>query len=659
MRSDRPAFRSDIEGLRGIAILLVVAFHATVPGLAGGFVGVDVFFVISGFLITGLLAREAELTGEIDLPAFYARRARRLLPALLVVLLATIAAALWIYAPIDQPRIASDARAVALHYGNVLFARSAVNYHAASGNPFLHTWSLAVEEQFYLIWPVLFMLIARAYDGKGSIRKQMVIGVAVAGLISFLLSIWVTRIAQPWAFFGMPTRIWEFALGGLAALALGRTERPIAIPGVWLQLAGLIAIGLGTISFSAITPYPGMAALLPALGTVALLLGGHDAPDSVISRTLGARWLQWFGRMSYAWYLWHWPLVGIGAVIDWKIGVAGRLAWSAGALVLAVVTHRFVEEPARKGTLSRARPELLTGFAFVASIVAALLAHGALVVARHRVASPIQRSFAAARNDNMAHDCWGSMLTDATAPCVFGDVRSRTVVALLGDSHAEHWLPAMEKIGRERHWRILAMVKPGCPVSDMPELMNARLKRVYTECTRWRRAMLRRLVRIRPAAVILSSYDHYMPVDGEGSDWQVTPENWRAGLRRTYRLLSSAGINTLVIRDVPVAGFDAPSCLSRRASRAPFQLRPCEYNRADGIHPRAIAAQNDAARGLKRIAFVDMTDRVCPTMRCSVVQRGIIVFRDDDHLTATFSRAEAPALGERLVAALGRLPRSR
>src|ERR1700761_1806001 len=156
MDSDRSGFRRDIEGLRGIAILLVIAFHAGVSSFAGGFVGVDVFFVLSGYLITGLLAREALTTGDVDLATFYARRARRLLPAFFVVLLATLAIALWLYAPIDVPAIASDGRAVALHYGNVRFAAQAVNYHAASANPFLHTWSLAVEEQFYFVWPFLF-----------------------------------------------------------------------------------------------------------------------------------------------------------------------------------------------------------------------------------------------------------------------------------------------------------------------------------------------------------------------------------------------------------------------------------------------------------------------------------------------------------------------
>jgi hypothetical protein len=358
--------------------------------------------------------------------------------------------------------------------------------------------------------------------------------------------------------------------------------------------------------------------------------------------------------MSYTWYLWHWPIVGVGAVINWEIGVGGRLAWSGVALILAVLTHRFIETPWREGNRFQRSPQVVTGVAFAASVVAALLAHGAMVMAERRASSPVQRQFAAARNDGMAHDCWGSLLENATAPCVFGDTTSRTSVVLMGDSHAEHWLPAVDRIGRERRWKIIAMVKPACPVADIPELVSARLKRGYVECTQWRRMMLRRIVSLHPTMVILSSWDHYMPPDGNGSEWKVTPASWRGGLRRTYGLLSSAGINTVVIRGTPRPGFDVPACLSRAASSAPFKRR-CEYGRAESLHPVAIAAQNDAARGLDHIAFVNVNDRVCSSPRCSVVQRGSIVFRDDGHLTAAYSLAEAQVLGARIETAMARL----
>lgn len=255
----------------------------------------------------------------------------------------------------------------------------------------------------------------------------------------------------------------------------------------------------------------------------------------------------------------------------------------------------------------------------------------------------------------MEHDCWGSLLENAAAPCVFGDKTARTTVVLMGDSHAEHWLPAVDRIGRQQGWRVVAMVKPACPMADTPELVNWRLKRQYTECTQWRRSMLRRIVAMHPQMVILSSYDHYVVRDGEPSEVRVNPAEWRDGLRRTYGLLSSAGINTVVIRGTPSPGFDVPACLSRRASGAPFSAKPCEYDRQRSLVPPAIAAQNDAARGLEHIGFVDVNDRFCSGQRCAVVQRGDVVFRDDGHLTTAFSLATAPVLRARIASAMAEL----
>jgi peptidoglycan/LPS O-acetylase OafA/YrhL len=661
MLPERGSFRTDIEGLRGVAILLVVAFHAGVSWLGGGYVGVDVFFVLSGYLITGLLAREVVDTGGIDFPAFYARRARRLLPALIVVLLATLVITMVMYAPIDRAAIASDARAVALHYGNIVFATGAVDYHATSENPLLHTWSLAVEEQFYIVWPLLFAFIGRVWgrESEDATRNRLLLAIAITGVASLVASIWMTRVAQPWAFFGMPARIWEFAAGGVVALATINDSPKAERVGSTMQVAGLIAIGAAVLLLHEATPYPGVAAVLPVAGTAALLVGGRRAPESRIGRALGAAPLRFFGRVSYSWYLWHWPLVGVGAVIDWEIGVAGRLAWSLVALGLAVLTVRVVEEPARRGELFTSTPNRVNLAALAASVAIAAIAYGATVAAVRGASTSVQRPYAAARDDAMAHDCWGSLLENATAPCEFGDLRARSTVVLLGDSHAEHWLPAMDRLARSRGWMVVAMIKPACPVADVPELVSTRLKRFYSECTAWRRAMLRRIVAMRPTAVVLSSYDHYVARDGSGPEWKITATQWQAGLRRTYGTLGRAGINTVVIRGTPRPGFDVPSCLSRRASGAPFSGKPCEYAFDRSLVPGAVRAQNDAARGVPTLAFVDMNDRVCGSAVCPVTRGGIVVFRDDGHLTASFSRWEAPVLGTRIDAALSRLRRIR
>jgi len=654
MSGERPSFRPDIEGLRGVAILLVVLFHARVPAFAGGFVGVDVFFVLSGYFITALLVRERETTADVMLNAFYGRRALRLLPALLLVLLATLAIVFTLYAPIDRPLVAGTARAVALHAGNVEFARGALNYFGSSDNPLLHTWSLAVEEQFYFVWPLLLVVLVpillRDDAEPGALRRTAVKLVAAVGLASLAASLVLTTRAQPWAFYGMPTRIWEFAIGGLLSLVV--VDRIDASPraATLLQSLGLAAIAVAVATYDRATPYPGAAALLPVLGACALLVGGAHASETAISRVLGTAPLRSLGRLSYAWYLWHWPLVGLGEVLNPAIGAAGRLVWSAVALALAWLTYRLVEQPARNGALSRLPDRWIAPAALVASFAVALLAHLSMHGAERSIAASGQRVFAAARGDRMTHACWANTVEEARTPCALGDASASTVIALLGDSHAEHWLGGLDRAGREHGWRIDAMVKGGCPVADMTELGSERFARYYRQCARYREAMLQRILTMRPAAVVLSSWDHYIPPDGKAEDWQVSPAMWERGLRRTYARLAAAGIHTIVLRDVPRTGFDVPACLSRQAARLPF-TRDCTYGRATSVSRIAIAAQDRAARGLP-VVLLDMNDQICDTPQCGVVRNGAIVFTDDNHLTASFSRSIASVLGQRIAVAM-------
>jgi hypothetical protein len=472
-------------------------------------------------------------------------------------------------------------------------------------------------------------------------------------LASLGASLVVTHTSQPWAFFGMPTRIWEFALGGLVSLVLVARPDADARAASLLQVLGLAAIGVAVATYDRVTPYPGVAALLPALGACALLVGGARAPEGAVTRALGAAPLRWLGRVSYAWYLWHWPLVGLAEVLNPAIGATGRVAWSALALVPAWLTYRLVERPARDGALARVPHRWVAPAALVVSVAAALLAHAAMRGAARHVATTDQRSFAAARVDRMAHRCWASTVEEARLPCVLGDSTAATTIALLGDSHAEHWLGGLDRAGREGGWRLDVMVKGGCPVADLSEVEGSRAARHYRECIRYREAMLRRIVAMRPAAVVLSSWDHYVARDGTADDWRVSATTWERGLRRTYQRLSAAGIRTIVLRDVPHTGFDVPECLSRRAAALPF-ARECTYERADAFVLRAVAAQDAAARGLP-VRVVDLNDQVCDAPRCAAVRQGVIVFTDDNHLTASFSRSVAPVLGARLDAALGQL----
>jgi peptidoglycan/LPS O-acetylase OafA/YrhL len=384
-RSDAgSSFRPDLEGLRGLAILLVLMFHAGLPGTSGGFIGVDVFFVLSGFLITGLLIRERESTGRVDLRAFYARRARRILPAALVVLAGILAASWVMLPPLDLGRTAADVAAAALSLGNIRFATQATDYFASdvAPSPVLHYWSLGVEEQFYLVWPALLILATAG----GRIRLRAFGTLAVVGIASFAASLFLTDAQPAWAFYSLPTRAWELALGGVLAVAVprlvGLPDRLVAPLG-WL---GLAAIVLGLVSIDPSAPYPGLAALLPTLGAAAIVVAG-SRPGSV-GLILERSPMRWLGRISYSLYLVHWPILVLPAAslaVDQTLPLSTRIGLALLAVAVGAACQRFVEVPFHRGRRARLPSGRTLALAGSAVAVTVVLAAGVAVAAVGRL----------------------------------------------------------------------------------------------------------------------------------------------------------------------------------------------------------------------------------------------------------------------------------
>jgi peptidoglycan/LPS O-acetylase OafA/YrhL len=428
-------FRPDIEGLRALAVGLVIASHAGLPFLRGGFVGVDVFFVLSGYLITSLLMQEISSSGTVNFARFYARRARRLLPAAITMVLVVCGAESIIMSPVAQFKTLKAALATVLYSSNFYFAHLQQQYfyqHSAATNPLLHTWSLAVEEQFYLIWPVLLLLLVRTIK---SVRGRS-IALAAISLASFVLCVWLTATNSILAFFATPVRVWEFGAGGLLAFMpeswlVGRQR-------LWSWLGG---IGILTLMASGewihALMFPGYVAAIPVVGTLLLLMAGVRAPESPAIRLLRARPAQAMGRLSYSLYLWHWPVLVIGQQLVANNSVPFRLGWIALAGLMAAVTYVAIERPIRLQPSLIARSSLTLGLAVLSAILC-VGAMGARLAILHR--SEQFRKY-----DRVVQDIPGVYRKGCTpdrpdphpAMCFFGELNQpQSTVVLFGDSHA-------------------------------------------------------------------------------------------------------------------------------------------------------------------------------------------------------------------------------
>jgi len=372
---DRP-FRPDIEGLRAVAILLVVLFHVGILQMRGGFVGVDVFFVVSGFVITGVLLRERSGAGHTSFLLFYARRARRILPAALLVIVVTLIAADLFVGTTDARLFASDGRWTALFLGNVHFSHAYPNLLVTRpASPLQQYWSLAVEEQFYLVYPAFFVVLL-ALPGMWSQRKRLVVGLSAVIVVSFLASVATTKVGQLSAYDSPFTRAWELALGALVAVGaakLAKLPRAVAAAMTWV---GFAAIAVSAVAFTIRTNYPGAAAALPVLGASLVIAGGTAAPRAGVEMLLRLFPFRWVGRWSYSWYLWHWPLLVLVAEHEHttvnRNSIAENLFLVTIALGLAAGTYIVVENPIRHSSMLARNPrETLIGAALIiASCVA-------------------------------------------------------------------------------------------------------------------------------------------------------------------------------------------------------------------------------------------------------------------------------------------------
>lgn len=652
-RDYRLGYRGDVEGLRAVAILLVVACHAKITWLAGGFVGVDVFYVLSGYLITGLLVQEIHTTGTFQFANFYARRLRRLLPALLLMLGVVCVLGRLLLAADGQDQQALAATSAALWLSNFHFAFANMDYFApgAETNLFLHTWSLGVEEQFYLVWPLLVVLAMGAWAGAkaqpGTTRLKHAFGVVF--VLALALSLYWTWHAPRLAFYMMPSRAWQFALGALVFVIMGTPKYQTGtwrLGPVWSVIAGwsgLAMILAAALLIDGSVPYPGYWALLPTLGTALVLVAGTGhAGWREANGWLRAKPMQALGRVSYSWYLWHWPVLLLGAELMNARSGWNRLSLVLLSLLIAAVSYWFFETPIRRNRKLIAKPGMAVFVGLAIMILSGSLALRWQSAAQARVKEPAQMRFAAAHFDapviySIGCDDWYH--SARVHICSFGDPHAKHTAIAIGDSVGLQWFPAYARVFDKPDWRLLVLTKSSCPMVDAP-FFYRRISRKYTVCGEWRQAALKKVAALNPDIVVLGSTFTY----------PYTQRQWIDGTRDVLRALEGHAREIYIVRATPVLPFDGPSCLAPRS-----WLYRTLSGRAKCTSPAHAAQFDDAWRWLRvavqpfqNVHLIDMNDDVCPHEICHAEIDGKIIYRDGMHMTASFASSLAPAVGKAL-----------
>lgn len=663
------SFRPDIEGLRALSITLVVAYHYCGTWLPGGYIGVDVFFVISGYLITHSLV-DLQGTGQTlrqSLFTFWARRARRLLPnALLLLLAVSLVGALWL-SDVALSRLGNDVKWAAAYSINWLYVLRAVDYlrwGESDASVLLNYWSLAVEEQFYLLWPLLLLTVWRRTPG-GCERALRGAALLAAGLaaVSLGYALWLSQSRLTPAFFSSPARAWELLTG--AALALqsrraGGWPRVLRAGAAW---AGLAAVMAAAVLMAPDSQHPGWITLLPVLGSVLLLgsLGNLDSDGALPLREwLGSAPLRALGARSYSIYLWHWPVLVLGTAWLPRGAAWGPALLLGVSLLLAELAFRAVESPARwrwGGGLPAGRVLLLalTGSTLVA--LAGLALHeiaersarsGALSTLSRGVAGlPPLRQLQADLPVVYANGCHLGVPQQAPAEgCRLSGTADVPAVLLFGDSHAAQWVPALQPVAAAHGQALLVWTKSGCPSADITVWIAA-AGGIYRECDAWREAVFGRLAALRPALVVVSNLidDDTVVVDrasGQKLRGAAASVAFEAGLVRTLRRLHDAGVPVVLMRDNPRPRKDVLDCLYASADPA-----LCARKRSDALPGDALDLR--AARAAA-VPVWDLGESICGPQSCPVVTstgsppRVHVVYRDDNHLSASFAGTLAPAL---------------
>lgn len=649
--------RLDIQGLRAVAVLLVLLYHANLPFLTGGFIGVDVFFVISGFLITSHITQSLA-NGSFKFSTFYARRVRRILPASFAVLIVSLIVAWFVLPPLDLARVSKDALWTALYVPNLLFAFEEQDYlSSAAPSIFQHYWSLGIEEQFYLLWPMLLWAVYTL--SRKNIRAVLWTAGAVV-VASFIASVSVTEVNQPWAFFLLPTRAWELGIGGLISfLPLHRRESIPLLTRNLVAGGALLVLAWAALSLDSNTPYPSYWAAVPVLATAAIIAVGPFTGS--IARILQNRVMAWIGLISYSLYLVHWPMLIIPeAATSWMrpLELWQSLLIAALAVPVAWLSYRFVETPLRRARTAGRRA---TWIPLSAAILSAALVTGASFVGMRTVSTldltvdreapqmvlttdPVSAPFVGSNLSVRLQDARSETaipsgpgcdlgLSSRHAPpsCTYGSNPNAATVALVGDSHAAQSAPAFERVADEGLIRLTAHTRSGCALHDRS---HAGLVTERPECLKWKGQV---------EEILNDDPPDYIVIGSSSASSQQTLAEYESAMRKMISRLPERS-QLVLLQDTPRFKGDPLSCLSNHLDRAAACTVPVSTGlRADF---RAATAHLADEYGAK---ILDLTPYICNAKDCPTVQGNTLVYKDTQHISKTFSAALAPALSEQIT----------
>ncbi|WP_068402264.1 acyltransferase family protein [Kribbia dieselivorans] len=660
----RAAMRGDIEGLRAIAVLVVLIYHLGVSQLSGGFVGVDIFFVISGFLITSQMLREIGRDGTVSLTKFYSRRARRLLPAASTVLLFTAVVGWFVLPAADRANLASDVITATFYVINWALAFRAVDYLAedAGASALQHYWSLSVEEQFYVIWPLLMLVglfLAKKYRLKW--KRLLFLLLCVTALASFIYSVVHTRNDPATAYFFTTTRIWELAIGALISFAVIRLTKLTKRGSELLAGIGLVLIVLSLFIISTATPWPSWWAALPTVGAGLIIAAGCAHQDTYVGRFLGMKWMVWIGGISYAVYLWHWPLVVFAkALTGDNLSLLVMVLVAGLSVFLAWATKHLIEDPVRFHPVIVAKPSRSLIFGGVLMAITGLVGT-VLWFAVPRVDPNVKVAGASALVANPKADQWqvidnptsvftqsGSVSPDPAVAvsdtpsyyddncqvqpgdnkvnpnCTYGNKASKTSIALLGDSKMGQWMPAMNWIASKEDWRVDLYLKSACSFS---------YDGVKDDCAQFGHNVIG----------YLKANPDKVPTYAIISQGSPSLQSRTEGMEAAITDLQALGTKVVLLADnTSPAGMDDQvyNCVADQRN----DISACDFS-AEKRDGRGTPPLKEVSKQMK-VPLIDLNQWVCPPGRdtCPPVIGGTMIYRQGSHITATYVRTMAPML---------------